>query len=70
MLDPITKESYESILTKVASFLNCNLLIREQKSTGNKYYTIGASSKISLNTIIHYIDTYSLFSSKYLDYTD
>lgn len=70
MLDPITKDSYSKVLTDICNFLNCNLLTRKQKSTGNEYYTLTASSKISLDIIINYLEKYSLFSSKYLDYKD
>ena len=70
ILDPITNESYESVLTKISNFLSCSLLIRNQKSTGNNYYTLTASSKLSLSIIIDYIEKYPLFSSKYLDYKD
>jgi len=69
-LDPITGISYFDILTSIAEFLNCKLLIRKQKSTGNEYYTLAASSKVSLNIIIKYLEEYTLFSSKYLDYLD
>ena len=70
MLDPITKESYSKVLTDVANFFNCALLTRKQKSTGNIYYTLTASSKMSLDIIINYLEKYPLFSSKYLDYKD
>jgi LAGLIDADG endonuclease len=70
MLDPVSNESYFKILTDIASFLNCKLLIRKQKSTGNEYYTLTASSKISLNIITDYFEKFPLFSSKYLDYKD
>jgi hypothetical protein len=70
MLDPITGDSYINILTSISEFLNCNLLIRRQKSTGNEYYNLTASSKISLDIIIKYLEVYPLFSSKYLDYLD
>jgi hypothetical protein len=45
-------------------------LIRKQKATGNEYYNLTASSKISLNIIINYLEKYPLLSSKYLDYKD
>jgi hypothetical protein len=70
MVDPISNKSYYDILTKIANFLQCNLLTREQKSTGNEYYTLAASSKMSLDIITKYLDKYPLFSSKYLDYKD
>lgn len=68
--DPITKESNEPVLTNIANFLNCSLLTRNQKSTGNNYYTLAASSQKSLNIIVDYFVKYPLFSSKYLDYKD
>lgn len=70
MLDPITNNSYFNVLTDISNFLNCTLLTRKQKSTGNEYYTLTASSKMSLDVLINYLDKYSLFSSKYLDYKD
>lgn len=70
MLDPITNNSYFNVLTDISNFLNCTLLTRKQKSTGNEYYTLTASSKMSLDIIVNYLDKYSLFSSKYLDYKD
>ena len=70
MLDPNTNESYFDILNQVCLFLNCNLLKRTQKSTNNTYYTLAASSKVSLNIIINYFNKYPLFSSKFLEYKD
>ena len=70
MLDPITNESYFKVLTDISNFLNCSLLTRKQKSTGNEYFILTASSKLSLQIIINYLDKYPLFSSKYLDYND
>ena len=70
MLDPITGDSYLKVLTNIAEFLNCSLLTRKQKSTGNEYYIITASSRLSLDIIVKYLEEYPLFSSKYLDYKD
>ena len=70
MLDPITNESYFKVLTEISNFLNCSLLTRKQKSTGNEYYTLTASSKLSLEIIVNYLEKYPLFSSKHLDYND
>jgi hypothetical protein len=70
ILDPITNESYEPVLTSIANFFNCSLLIKNQKSTGNNYYTLTASSKNSLKIIIDYLEKYPLYSSKFLDYRD
>ena len=55
ILESITNNSYSPILTDIANFLNCNLLTRNQKSTGNLYYILGASSRISLDIIINYL---------------
>lgn len=43
------------------------MLTRKQKSTGNEYYTLIGSSKISLNILEKYLERYPLFSSKYLE---
>jgi hypothetical protein len=69
-LDPITNDSYLKVFKEISNFLNCTLLTKEQKSTGNKYFTLTASNKISLKIIINYIEKYPLFSSKFLDYKD
>lgn len=70
MFNPVTGASYLKILTQITEFLNCRLLTKKQKSTGNEYYTLTASSKISLEIILNYLEKYPLFSSKYLDYKD
>lgn len=38
------------------------------REANNTYYTLAASSKVSLNIIISYFNKYPLFSSKFLDY--
>ena len=70
MFYPITNESYAEVLTQITEFLGCNLLTRLQKSTGNSYYTITASNKVSLRIIIDYLTKHPLYSSKYLDFKD
>ena len=70
MFDPISNESYFKVLTDISNFFNCSLLIRKQKSTGNEYYNLTASNKLSLDLIVNYLEKYPLFSSKYLDYKD
>ena len=70
IFDSITGDSYISVLTNIAKFLNCKLLTRKQKSTGNEYYNLTASNKVSLNILLNYLEIYPLFSSKYLDYLD
>jgi hypothetical protein len=72
MVDPITNESYFDILTKLAFFVNCNLLLKknEQVATDNIYLSLTASSSKSIKIIIDYFECYPLYSSKYLDYKD
>jgi len=70
ILDPITNESYFDALNQICLFLNCKLLTKTQKSTDNSYYTLAASSRLSLEIIINYFNKHPLFSSKYLDYKD
>ena len=70
ILDPVTGNSYLDVLTNIAKFLNCSLLTRTQKSTDNEYYILTASSKNSTKILVNYLNRYSLFSSKYLDYKD
>jgi len=70
MFDPISKDSYFSVLNELAKFLNCNLKTRKQISTGNEYFNITASSRKSLSIVLSYFEKYPLYSSKYLDYND
>jgi hypothetical protein len=70
MIDPSSNNSYFNILNKIATFLLCNLLTREQNATSNSYFILTASSLESLKVIIDYFNKYPLYSSKYLDYKD
>ena len=70
LCDPISKKSYFDVLTEIAVLLNCNLKTRKQKSTGNEYFNITASNRISLSIILTYFNKFPLYSSKYLDYKD
>src|SRR5947209_17566024 len=70
MYEPVSKNSYFDVLTEITMFLNCNLKIRKQISTGNQYFNITASSRKSLSIILAYFKSFSLYSSKYLDYKD
>jgi len=70
MYEPISKNSYLEVLTKISTFLKCNLNTRKQISTNNEYFIIAASSRSSLLTIITYFKYFPLYSSKYLDYKD
>ena len=70
MYESVSRNSYFDILTEISTLLNCNLNIRKQVSTGNEYFTITASNRKSLSTIITYFKSFPLYSSKYLDYKD
>ena len=70
MIEPKTKISYLKIMNEIAHLLNCNLLTRKQKSTGNEYYILAATSRNSLSIVINYFEAFPLFSSKQLDYLD
>jgi len=70
MLDPKTNLSYLNVLTEISQYLCCNLLTRKQISTGNEYYTLAASSRLSLTVVINYFDSFALYSKKHLDYLD
>jgi hypothetical protein len=70
MYESITKSSYFDVLAEITEFLGCNLLIRKQNSTGNEYYTLTASNRLSLTKNLTYFKSFSLYSSKYLDYKD
>lgn len=69
-IDSISRDSYEPIMRKIADFLKTNLNTRKQVITGNSYFRVVASSKISRSIIIDYFTKYCLFSSKYLNYID
>ncbi|MCZ6925410.1 MAG: LAGLIDADG family homing endonuclease [Rickettsia endosymbiont of Ixodes persulcatus] len=69
MICPYTNESYEPLLENIATFLNVNLNV-VNRASGDKYFNITAKSRESLKIIKNYFNTYTLFSSKYLDYLD
>ena len=70
MVDPVTQESYEPVLKKIAIFFNTSLRIRYQKSTGNTYFRVVGSSILSRLNVIEYLSSYPLQSSKRLNYLD
>jgi hypothetical protein len=70
MYEPISKNSYHDVLTEISKFLNCNIKTRKKISTSNEYFNITASSRTSLEIILTYFKSFSLYSSKYLDYID
>ena len=70
MFDPTTNESYESLLKRIAEFLGVKLGTRKQKQSGRSYYLISMDSAKSKKLLRAYLETFSLLSSKYLDYMD
>ena len=70
IIDPVSKESYELIMKKIANFFKINLSIRSQKSTGNSYFRLVVTNKLSKSILINYLINYSLYSSKFLNYID
>lgn len=70
MADPQSKESYEGVMREIAEYLGVNLLIKEQKESGRKYYLLVGSSLKNIEIVMKYLDRYSLVTSKYMDYRD
>ena len=64
------KLSFFPLMSKIATFLNTNLLSRIRIQKDKQYYSfiLMAHSKVSLNLIVNYFNQYPLLSSKYLDY--
>ena len=62
--------SFFSIMSKLANYLNSNVLSRSRIIGEKQYYSfiLMAHSQISLNKIIEYFSRFPLLSSKYLDY--
>jgi hypothetical protein len=72
-LDPdLLKVSYFSIISKIASYLETNLLSRSRVINNKEFYSFNviAHNKNSLNIINEYFDKFPLLSSKFLDYKD
>lgn len=68
MYDPITKESYESILNMISTAFNTKLKIVNKKQ--GSYYHISITSQESLIILIEYFQKYNLLGVKSLDYTN
>ena len=62
--------SFFSIMSKLANYLNSNVLSRSRIIGEKQYYSfiLMAHSQISLNKTIEYFSRFPLLSSKYLDY--
>jgi hypothetical protein len=72
MIYPKTQENYNLILDQICSFLNVKLFQRSALRAGytNSYYIIRVENQNSIKIIINYLDSYSLLSSKYLDFLE
>lgn len=69
IIDPSTELSYYSVMKSIASSLNVELNT-SLHNEGIEYYIVSVTSPAKLKTLINYLDTYSLFSSKLLNYLD
>lgn len=66
--DPLTGQSYEPRMLKIARFFGVSLI--EKEKNNNFYLSITVTSKEGIKVIKNYLDSYPLLSSKYLDYLD
>lgn len=69
IIDPSTELSYYSVIKSIASSLNVELNTCFHNE-GIEYYNVSVSSPAKLKTLINYLNTYPLFSSKLLNYLD
>jgi hypothetical protein len=72
-LDPdLLKISYFSIISKIALYLETNVLSRTRVINNKEFhsFTVVAHNKNSLNKINEYFEKFPLLSSKFLDYKD
>lgn len=68
-IDPETSSSYGSVLESIALALEVKLKT-SYHNEGIEYYSIAVTSPVKLLTLIKYLDTYPLYSSKLLNYLD
>lgn len=69
MTDPNTNESYNNIMDSIAKALGVRLSLSTHNA-GVQYYFISASSVSARAAIASYFSSFSLFSSKRLNYLD
>jgi LAGLIDADG endonuclease len=67
---PKTGESYEPILTLIASYGGVKLTLRQQRHTQRSYYLVTLTSARSKKILRSYLDKFPLLTSKRLDYQD
>ena len=58
--------SYEQIMLLLCNSFKCKL--NNSTHNGRIYYVMNLSSMVQLPLLVDYLDTYTLLSSKYLDY--
>ena len=68
-IDPSTELPYRSVMESIASSLGVELNT-SLHNEGVEYYIVSVTSPAKLKTLINYLDTYPLFSSKLLNYLD
>lgn len=61
-------ESYGPLFEVIVKYLKARLGIRKRVHSSNSYYIIRVENQLSCLSLIDYLDTYPLKSSKYLDY--
>lgn len=66
MIDPISLVSYNELFSRIALFFKTKISLTNHNNIN--YYMVRVSNKVSLKIVINYLDKYSLYSSKYLDY--
>ncbi|CAO3683407.1 unnamed protein product [Rhizopus stolonifer] len=69
IIDQSTQLSYYSVIKSIASSLGVELNT-SLHNEGIEYYIVSVTSPAKLKTLINYLDTYPLFSSKLLNYLD
>jgi hypothetical protein len=69
IIDPLSGVSYEYMFTKIAEFLESKIEFTTHNS-GKKYLLVRGSNRKSLKLIMNYFNSFSLYSSKYLDYNN
>ena len=68
MIDTISGLSYDPLFSIIAKFLGSKLEITLHNS--KNYFLVRGSNRKSLKIILNYFNSFSLYSSKYLDYNN
>jgi len=65
---PKTNQSFENSLLQITSFFQVKLYTRYRISIDKHYFIIRIESQHPAQLLVNYLDKFSLFSSKYLDF--